>query len=366
MFKKFGNIISIFSLFTIASTSVSTAQVTGGRYAFQYLSTSNSPYVSALGGISPANLSKNASLILQNPALLRPELNGQLALSHNFFYGNIGISNLQYAWHHKKSQTDFSAGMQYFNYGTIDQNDYLGNNQGTFYAADYSINLSASRQYRERWRYGTTLKVAHSMLGGVSGLAFLMDFGITYTDTANKLVIGAVAKNFGVVAKKYNTNNSAEPLPFDLQIGISKQLENVPIRLFAVAHHLNRWDIRYNNPTDKIKNIFNPDEDTKEGRYFGDKLFRHLNFGTEIIFSKKVMFTAAYSHLRRKENGLDNSQGAAGFSFGLNIDLNKMQVSYGRSYYGSSGAYNELGLIFDMNKIINTKSKKIITPSISE
>lgn len=363
MFKIKSNIISLISLITIATTSVSTAQVTGGRYAFQYLSTSNSPYVSALGGIAPANMSKNVSLTLQNPALLNPNFDNQLAVSHNFFYGNIGISNLQYAWHHEKSKTDFSAGIQYFNYGTIDQNDYYGNSQGTFYAADYSINVSASRQYRERWRYGATLKGAHSLLGGVSGLAFLADFGITYTDTTHKLVIGAVAKNLGIVAKKYNPNNDAEPLPFDLQLGIAKQLENVPIRLFAVVHHLNRWDIRYDNPADKIKNIFNPDEDTDDKKYFGDKLFRHFNFGTEIIFGQKVTFTAAYSHLRRKENGLDNSQGAAGFSFGLNIDLNKLQVSYGRSYYGSSGAYNELGLIFDMNKMINTKSKKVNTPA---
>ncbi len=326
------------------------AQVTGGMYAFEYLRMSNSPYISALGGIAPANPDRNVSLALQNPSLLRPSFHKQASLNYNAFYGGIHIANVQYAHHLDKSKTDVAIGVQYLNYGQLDYNDIYGNTNGTFNAADYSINLSASRQYLEKWRNGMTLKWAHSMLGDVSGSAVLGDFGISYFDTVKLITIGAVAKNIGFTAKRFNPNYVAEPLPFDLQLGITKQL-------FVVAHHLNRWNIRYDNPADKVKNIFVQEDTTApEKKYFGDKFFRHLNFGAEIIFAKRVTFSAAYSHLRRKENGVDNSQGAAGFSFGLSVELNKMQIRYGRSYYGSSGAYNEFGFNLQLDKFISKKT----------
>lgn len=343
-------------------TLAAKAQVNGGLYAFEYLRMSNSPYVSALGGIAPASPDRNVSLTLQNPALLRPIFHQQLSLNYNAFYGDIHIANVQYAHHHAKSKTDIGFGIQYLNYGSLDFNDIYGNTVGSFNANDFSLNISASRQYSAKWRYGATLKYAQSFLGDVSGSAILADFGIAYIDTVKKITIGAVAKNMGVAIKKYNPQHNAEALPFDLQLGITKQLENVPIRLFAVVHHLNRWNIRYDNPADKAKNIFNQNDTSDiDKKYFFDKLFRHLNFGAEIIFAKRLTFTAAYNHLRRKENGVENGQGAAGFSFGLSLELNKMQLRYGRAYYGSGGAYNEFGINIDINKFLNLQHKEVTT-----
>lgn len=334
------------------------AQVTGGQRAFEYLRMSNSPYVSALGGYAPAHYEKNVSLIWQNPALFRPDMHQQLSLNYNIFYANIGIINGQYGFHSEKLNTDFGVGIQYINYGTIDQMDEHGISQGTGYATDHTIGISASRQYKNNWRYGATLKWANSVLSGTNGMAMLADFGISYTDTTNKITIGAVAKNIGVVLKKYNPNNAAEPLPFDLQIGVTKQLQNVPLRLFIVAHHLYRWDIRYDNPADIVKNVFDTDTSAKEKSYFADKLFRHLNFGAELILAKRVTATLGYSHIRRKENGFSDKMKMAGFSLGLSVELNKMQLRYGQTHYGSAGAYHELGMNFDLNKFIK-KSKKV-------
>lgn len=343
----------------LATTSLSaSAQVTGGQRAFEYLRMSNSPYVSALGGIAPANPDRNVSLTWQNPALLRPLYNQQLSLNYNFFYANIGIINGQYAFHHKKSNTDFGVGIQYINYGNIRQIDEFGMEHGQAYATDNVIAFSAAKSYKNNWRYGANLKWANSQLAGVSGMALLADFGISYIDTANLLTVGVVAKNIGVVLKKYNPSNPAEPLPFDLQLGITKQLKNVPLRLFVVGHHLYRWDIRYDNPDDVVKNIFDNDTTSKEKSYFADKLFRHLNFGAEVIIGKRLTATVAYSHIRRKENGFSNKMGLAGFSLGLSAELNKMQIRYGQTYYGSSGPYYELGFNFDVDKFIKKGSKK--------
>ncbi|RYZ52877.1 MAG: type IX secretion system protein PorQ [Sphingobacteriales bacterium] len=273
------------------------------------------------------------------------------------YYAGIGIANLQYAYHVEPLKTDFSLGIQYLNYGNFQHTDIQGNNLGDIRAADYSINLSASRKYLEHWRYGATVKWAHSSLGDRSAMAALADVGVVYEDTAALFTFGLVAKNMGVMIKQYNPENPAEPLPFDLQLGVSKQLRNLPLRVFAVAHHLYQWDIRYNNPEDKVTNSLVQETDTAAKKYIADKIFRHLNLGAELILGKRLTLTVAYNHLRRSELGAQDAKGLAGFSMGAGVDLNKLQVRYGRSYYGSAGAYNELGLSFQLNKFFSIGKK---------
>lgn len=346
-------------IFTFSAVFQANAQVTGGQAAFEYLRMSNSPHVSALGGFVPASPDKDVSFTLQNPSLLNPSYHNQLAVSYNMYYAGISIANLQYAYHVAPLNTDFGFGVQYLNYGSFQNTDIQGNNLGDIGAADYSINLTASRKYLERWRYGATLKWAQSSLGDRSAIAVLADVGIVYEDTANLWTVGAVAKNIGFMVKQYNPQNPAEPLPFDLQIGVTKQLRNLPLRIYVVGHHLYEWNVRYNNPADKVNNsLIQQDADTATNKkYIADKIFRHLNFGAELLLGKRITVSAAYNHIRRSELGAGDAKGMAGFSFGAGINLNKLQVRYARSYYASAGAYNEFGFSFQLNKFFGIGKK---------
>jgi len=55
--------------------------------------------------------------------------------------------------------------------------------------------------------------------------------------------------------------------------------------------------------------------------------------------------------------GVTDVKKTAGFSFGAGLNLNKLQVRYARSYYASAGAYNELGLSFQLNKFFGIGKK---------
>lgn len=337
----------------------SVAQITGGQYAFEYLRLPNSAHVSALGGINVAHPSTDISLAGQNPALMRPALHNQVAFNYNSFYSGISHTNVNYGYYLPKIGTAFAVGVQYLNYGNFQQTDNMGNTLGTFNATDYSLQLSASRQYKERWRYGATLKFAQSRLADYNAIAVLGDVGIVYEDTANLLTIGAVAKNMGAMAKPYTTGRryDSEPMPFDLQIGISKKLKHIPFRMFATIHHLNQWDIRYDNPNDRTSNVFGSVQDTSNSKsYFADKLFRHFIFGGEITIAKRLAVNVAYNHLRRKELSLDEVKGSVGYSFGASLYLNKFQIHYARAAYSLAGAYNEFGLNVQLNKLISGNS----------
>lgn len=336
--------------------NISQAQVTGGRFAMEYLRMPNSPHISALGGMNVANPENDIAFAMQNPSLMRPGLHNQLGLNYNAFYSGIGIANLQYGYHVPDVNTSFALGIQYLNYGSFTQTDFIGNEYGEFQARDYAITLAAARQYKENWRYGAALKWAHSTLFDKTAGGVLADFGITYNDTASLLTIGAVAKNIGFMVDKYNPANSSEPLPFDLQIGISKRFKHIPLRLMATLHHLYEWDVRYNNPADvQGTNLFGAqDSNAKEKTYFVDKLFRHFTFAAEITLAKRLTVTGAYNHMRRGELALKERTALAGFSFGLGLNLNKFQVHYARSFYHVTGAYNEIGLNMQLNKLFGT------------
>jgi hypothetical protein len=276
-----------------------------------------------------------------------------LQLNYNGLYAGISSSNLNYGYHAEKINTSFVFGLQYLNYGTFTQTSATGSEDGTFKAIDYAVSLGASRSYLQHWRYGANLKFAHSALYTQRATAAMMDIGINYYDTASMWDVGAVAKNMGVMLDKYNPDNPAEPMPFDLQLGVSKRFKHVPLRLFTTIHHLYEWDIRYSNPDDANTNtlVSSTDSNQKTKSYFTDKLFRHFIFGAEITLGNRVTITGSYNVLRRKELALQTIQGVAGFSFGAGINLNKFMIHYGRSYYHITGPYNEIGITMRMNKL---------------
>ncbi len=328
------------------------AQITGGQAAMEYLRLPNSPHISALGGISVAMPTNDISFALQNPSLMRPGLHNQLGLNYNRYYADINIMNLQYGYHVESLNTSFALGIQYLNYGKMSVTDAAGNQYGEFTPVDYGISLVASRQYKEHWRYGTTLKFAGSSLFDKSASALMADIGVNYYDTVSLIDIGIVAKNMGVTLKRYNTG-VAEPLPFDLQIGISKRFKHLPLRLFATIHHLYEWDIRYDDPAlQQQSTLIGNDTNAKKKTYFADKLFRHFILGAELTIAKRLTLTAAYNHLRRGEMADQmEKKGPAGFSFGAGLNLNKFQIHYSHAYYSIAGAYNEFGLNMQLNKL---------------
>ncbi|MBK6819271.1 MAG: type IX secretion system protein PorQ [Bacteroidetes bacterium] len=333
---------------------MASSQVNGGEHIFEFLRLAQSPHITAVGGMSVANASKDIMMSTANPALLRPEFHAQLGLNYNIYYAGTKVSNLYYAHHAKNIQTTFGLGIQYLDYGSFKLTDNLGNINGTAKAADYAITINASRAYLERWRYGVALKYAHSNLIEKKSAALLADIGIVYADTNNQLYAGAVVKNAGVQLKKYDVQTGSQPLPIDLQIGIMKKFKKAPFALSMLAHHLYKWDIRYDNPADQVDNtlLFNDNtQDTKKKTYFADKLFRHFVFALDLQLGKRLEISMGYNHLRRSELALTEKKGLSGFSFGGGLYLNKFIIHFAQSYYHISGAYSEVGINFALNRL---------------
>jgi hypothetical protein len=336
-------ILAIISLVTFQLS----AQTLGGNTVFNFLNVPNTPQLSALGGINISQVSNDVGLAFNNPALLKPQMHSQMNAVFNGMYAGISAYHLSLAYHHPKLNTNFLWGLNFFNYGTVQETDASGNILGRFHPNDWVMQVSASRSYMDKWNYGATLKFISSNYGQYNSNGVAMDAGVLYYDSLKLFSASLLVKNMGFQLKKYDGTDPGD-LPFDLQFGLSKRLEKAPFGFSFTAHHLHRFDINYNDT------LFNNDNGFINGsnkKFTIDKLFRHFVFATTIYLGDKVEITAGYNHLRRQELSIGKgSNGLTGFSLGVALLLDKLQIHYARSQYQNNTAYNQFGLNMTLNK----------------
>jgi hypothetical protein len=339
------NIKKIFLLFLLLPVLGATGQTIGGQSVFNFLKLSNSPQLTALGGINTSNITNDISLSFQNPALLRDQMHSQMAAVFNVFYADIKNIHWMMGFHHEKLKTNFSVGVNYFAYGNTTQTDAAGNILGQFRPNDYVIQISGSRKYLDRWYYGASLKFISSNYAQYNSNGIALDFGLNYYDSTNLLQIGFAAKNMGFQLNTYS--GQPEDLPFDLQIGITKRLAKAPLQFSFTAHHLHQFNITY---YDSIYNQDNLGDKGEEPGFF-DNLFRHFVLSSQAYIGEKVELTLGYNFLTRAELQIENaSNGLTGFSIGAGVLLNRLQIRYTRSHYQNNTAYNQFGLNLQLNK----------------
>jgi len=331
------------------------AQV-GGESVFPLLNISPSARTTAMGGTFISVFDGDVSLALQNPSFINPMMNNRLSLNYIDYLADMKEGYAGYVHTFEKIQTTFNGGIQFLNYGNFTATDNLGNVTGTFNGAEYSITLGAGRTYAERFHYGINATFLTSKLESYSANGAALTFAGAYNDSASGFTASVVFKNVGTQFKSY-VNNQNEPLPFDLQAGISKRVEHTPFLFSLVLHDLYRWDIRYNDPNavDQSAILIDTTQQTKNKNYTADKIFLHTIIGTEIYFGKAFRVNLAYNHQRRQELVFQNRRGLAGFSFGADLTINRFTLSYGRAIYNVAGGVNHFSLSVNLDELFGKK-----------
>ncbi|MFC0772716.1 type IX secretion system protein PorQ [Terrimonas alba] len=323
------------------------AQTLGGNSVFNFLRLPNTPQLTALGGVNTSHLSNDVGLAVNNPSLLSPQMHTQMNAVFNSLYDDINSYSLALAYRHEKSKTNFLWALNYLDYGNIQQTDAAGNLMGRFKPTDWVMQVSASRSYLSKWNYGATFKYISSNYGQYRSNGIAADVGVLYHDSSKLFSASLLARNMGTQLRKYDGTDPDE-LPFDLQVGVSKRLENSPFEFSVTAHHLHRFDLRHD---DAVYDADNDLESDSTKKFTMDKLFRHFVFATTIYLGDKVELQAGYNYLRRKELNIGSGgNGLTGFSMGVSLILNKLQVRYARSHYQNNTAYNQFGLSMPLNK----------------
>jgi hypothetical protein len=327
-------------------------QAQPGGKAFQFLDVTNSARVAAIGGMAPAIYDDDLNMPFHNPALLNELQHNHLVLNYVDYFAGINYGYVSYARTYE-GIGNFAAGIHYLNYGKFQGADETGALTGTFRASDYALNLIYSRKLDSLFSVGINLKPVYSSLESYHSFAVAIDAGIVYHNPRWGFTSALVVRNAGIQLSTYYPNGEREPLPLDIQLGLSQELKHAPLRFFVVADHLEKWDLTYQTEED-IQNSVNEltGETVKESKFdiFADRFMRHIILGTEVMIGKNLVFSFGYNYRRRQEMKIDTKPGMVGFSFGASVRISKFRISYGHPVTHKAGGSNHFSLMMDLDE----------------
>ncbi|MBT3385589.1 MAG: type IX secretion system protein PorQ [Prolixibacteraceae bacterium] len=336
----------IFVLFCF-SVLKSAAQV-GGESTYQFLELSNSARIAALGGTQIAiSDSTDLNLPFYNPALLQKQMDNTLLVNYVNYLADVNYGYVSYAKSFE-GIGNFALGMQYINYGDFREATEFGELTGNnFTAAEYALNIIYSNQYK-RLRYGANLKPILSVFESYQSFGIAADLGISYQSKNKFTNVALVARNIGTQITTYYDNGSREPIPFNLQAGISSRLQHAPVILSFTLQNLNNWDLANPEPVSDMEiNIFEREES------FAKQIMRHAVLGFEILPSENFIIRAGYNYQRRQELKFEEKLSTVGLSLGFGIKIKRFRFDFATSRFHLAGSSNLFSLAININENSN-------------
>ena len=304
-----------------------------GTGVYQFLELPVSSRLAALGSVNVSIHDNDINFAFQNPALLTSETNNVIGLNMANYLADIKFGTAVYG-RNFGDKNFFALGIQYIDYGLFKQTTELNQITGEFTAKDMALYIMYARPLTSMITVGATIKPVYSVYETYTSFGLAADAGVSYNDSTNLFSAGLVLKNMGTQLKGYYSLEGVqhlEPLPFDIQLGVSKKFKYAPLRLSLTLDNLQHWDLSYestNQPTDNITGTT-----TTKTIGFVDMAFRHTILAAEFVPSKNFYLTVAYNDRRQQEMAMSGFKSGAGFSFGGGIKLYKFHVGFGMTQF---------------------------------
>lgn len=326
--------------FLLGSTVTVLAQL-GGKATYQFLNLMSSPRQAALGGKIITNIDYDVTQALYNPATINADMDNQLALNYASHLGDISYGTAAYAYTVDRRTQTFHAGVTFVNYGNFEGYDENGNNTGAFTGNETAISFGYALQLGFSDFYaGANIKLISSKLEQYSSLGGALDLGLIYIDEYLDFNAALVVRNIGTQFTTYAGLN--EPLPLEIDIGLSQKLENVPMRWHLTFENLQQWSISAPNPS-RVTTDLNGNQ-TEEKVSFISQLMRHTLIGMELFPERGLNIRMGYSFRRAEELRILEQRNFSGLSFGIGLKFNTLRFSYTHARYASAANTSFLGV----------------------
>jgi hypothetical protein len=350
----------VFTLLLIITSSV-IAFAQAGYGVYQFLDLPVSSRLAALGGTNISLRDNDLNFAFGNPALLTAETNNVVGLSMANYLADIKFGSAVYG-RTIGNKNYFGLGIQYIDYGTFKETTELNEFTGqTFTAKDMALNIMYARPITNRISVGGTLKPIYSVYERYTSYGLAMDAGVSYNDSANLFSAGLVFRNIGTQFKGYYTDEDDtqhfEPLPLNIQLGISTKLKHAPLRFSFTLQNLQKWDLSYestNQPVTSINSTATTSTSnttsTANNISFIDMAFRHTILAVEFVPSKNFYLSMGYNHRRHQEMSVSGFKSMAGFSFGGGIKLYKFHVGFGTTQFLAGNSSYEFSISSALNE----------------
>ena len=313
----------------------------GGESTYQFLNLISSPRQAALGGKSITNVDYDVTQALYNPATINEDMDNQLAVNYSSYLGDISYGTAAYAYTWDRRIQTFHVGMTYVNYGSFDGYDENGTSTGEFTGneAAFSVGYATQIGYSDFY-VGANLKLISSKLERYNSLGVAADIGFIYINDYLDFNAALVIRNFGMQLTTYA--GLKEKLPFEIDLGFSQKLENVPLRWHVTLENLQQWPIATENPARATTDL-NGTQTPEEVGFFSN-IIRHTILGMELFPDKGFNIRLGYSFRRAAELKILEQRNFSGLSFGVGLKFNKLRFSYTHARYSSAANTSFLGL----------------------
>ena len=328
----------------VCITQFTYAQI-GGQNTYQFLNLPVSPTHSALGGKLVTGLSYNPTMGMLNPANINAEMAGQVSANYMNYIADISYGTAAYAHRINEKYGIVQAGVSYIDYGNFDGFDEFGNETADFGGNEVAFNLGYAYKLPDtRFSFGINIKAITSRLEQYSSFGLATDVGVTYYNPESKWIFSGVLRNAGGQLKPFN--EVRESLPLELIFGVSKELENVPIRWHLTLENMQEWDVAFRNPardeTDLEGNV------TRDDPSFINNVFRHTVFGVELFPKGGFTVRLGYSFRRAEELRIVDQRSFAGLSGGFQIKFNRFRFSYSYMRFNQAASSSFFGVDIDL------------------
>lgn len=336
-------------LIILIAVSPALSAQTGGENAFPFLDLYYSAQDAGLGGDFITGAGDDISMGVNNPSLLNETMEKGASISQALYAGGINHGMFNYGFGLKDHGTMVGY-IKYVNYGKFDRTGINGISEGTFSPIEMIAGAGIGKQLNPLLSIGAKANLIYSQLESYSSFGASIDLAGTYYNEEKGFLATVLVKNFGYQFKAHTPGNQ-KALPVDFQMAAAYKLPHAPFRFTLLAHHLNKWDITYNDPN--LQPTIDPlsgDTIPVPRAGFMEKVGNHLSYQLEMNLSKTLHIRAGFNYHRRKQLGLEQRPGAAGLSFGLGLHFNKFSLDYGFLIYSQAGFNNILTLSTNLSK----------------
>ncbi|MSQ79730.1 MAG: type IX secretion system protein PorQ [Flavobacteriaceae bacterium] len=300
----------------------------GGSYSFAFLKLPNNARVASLGGTLNCIADEDVGQAWQNPALINAEMNNRISFNTVNYLSDINHGSAAFA-HSFKKYGNMAAGIQYVNYGSFKGYDENGNATANFSAGEQCYYAGYSYQYLKTLTVGATVKYIMSTLETYHATGLAADIGFHWKRKDSIVNAALVFKNIGTMLNGYSSPQNKEPLPYEVQAGISIKPRHMPIRFSIMGANLQTKNTAFLNPN-KAKTIsLDSGVEIEEKVTISQNIFTHLTFGAEFILGKSLFLRFGYNPRTSREMKLTDVRSFSGFSWGLGLKIKRFSFSYG-------------------------------------
>jgi hypothetical protein len=330
-------------VFSLIFHSVLLAQI-GGENSFNNLSRAYNARSLSLGNHFINIKDADVNLGVSNPSLLNTQMNNKWGFTQLFQGGGVQFGMLSMAKDWNKMNATYSTSLRYVNYGSMDETTITGEVIGKIHPMDFIISSGFGKSLNKQFRIGGQANLLYSQYARYAALGATVDFGAFYENIEKNQSATVLVRNVGYQFVPFLGKDKTAP-PAEILMSFSHKLKHAPIRFTYLAHHLNRWDITYTDPS--IKGTVDPltgDSILPKKSNTFQKVMHHFTPQIEILLSKNLHLRFAYDYHRRNELVVENRPGLAGFSFGIGAYFKRFSLDYGFSGYSVAGSMHGVSL----------------------